>query len=60
VEAKKTKSKKQAHENKKGTTRQKGEERKKWGSKKIIERLNIIKVHYMHVWKCHSETSYFV
>jgi hypothetical protein len=26
------------------------------GDKKIIEVVNMIKVHYVHVWKYHSET----
>jgi hypothetical protein len=33
------------------------------GKGKISEgnwRVNVIKVHYMHVWKCHNETHYFV
>jgi hypothetical protein len=28
--------------------------------KKVIEGANMIKVYYMHVWKCHDETSYYV
>jgi hypothetical protein len=27
---------------------------------KIIEGVHIIKVHYIYVWKYHSETPYFV
>jgi hypothetical protein len=26
------------------------------GIKRVIEGVNMIKVHYMHIWKCHNET----
>jgi hypothetical protein len=28
--------------------------------RRVIEGMNMIKVHYMHAWKCHNESPYFV
>jgi hypothetical protein len=50
--------KNQDHESKKGTTRE-----MEWGKGKGVrksngggEYVNMTKVHYMHVWKCHEDT----
>jgi hypothetical protein len=31
-----------------------------WGKSEDDKRVNEIKVSYVHVWKCHNETHYFV
>jgi hypothetical protein len=28
--------------------------------KKVLKSINMTKVHYMHVWKCHNETVYTI
>jgi hypothetical protein len=33
---------------------------KKEGRQERYLRMNMIKVHYIHVWKCHNKTHYFI
>jgi hypothetical protein len=39
---------------------EKGEEGRGKGEERVIEKVNVIKEHYMHVWKYHNETHNFV
>jgi hypothetical protein len=33
---------------------------KRWFGRRVIEEVNMVKVHYMHVWKYHNETPHTV
>jgi hypothetical protein len=59
VEAKRIKPNKQGHESKRETSREvEGEGKWGIGLRKNGGMMNMSKLYYMHVWKCHNETNY--
>jgi hypothetical protein len=50
----------EGHESKRGGGYQKRVKRGEGRGNRIIEGVDMIRVHYICIWKCHNEAPYFV